>query len=794
MMRYIGLLLTLWVNMPLLFAQNQMELLGTKFYADGLSSLWGYTDPNGHEYALVGVKSGTSIVDITNPAEPNELFFVPDDFNIWREIKTWQQYAYVVDEVNGGVTIIDLSQLPDTVFVSQFTDNGRVRRVHSLWIDEYGFLYLNGFNNADLNVPTHQRGVMMYDLNPDLKNPTYINTYSANYAHDSYVRNNMMYTSEIYAGQVGIVDISDKLNPVLLATQSTPYAFTHNVWLSDNSQYMFTTDEKNGATLTAYDISDLSDIKELDRYQAFPGTNTMPHNVHVLNDFIILSYYTAGFRVIDAHEPDNLIETEYYDTSPDVGSGSSGCWGVYQYLPSGNLIASDRQQGLFITRPIYQRASYLQGTVSDALSGNTLTGVRVSIVGTTHFDHSQFGGIYKTGTANSGTYTVLFEKYGYEPLSVEGVELNAAQYTDLNVQMTPLAPFTMQLNIHNSAGMPLPNVGVEVRNSWANASNGIYTIYTNEMGIAIIADLYNDNYTISASKWGQLPIFPFETAVNNASANLDLVMQQGYYDDFATDLGWTTQQLPDTLHGAWLRDAPSGTQGTTACTFYNDISTDWSNKCYVTGNGYAVPEMVDLDSGITRIISPPLNLEDYNSATLHFALLYCLAEGAVAEQSAFNIYNGANGNLLFSTNLIDSLQNGTNGWQLFSLPLDALIAETPATNLVIEATNNSNTGITEFAFDGFHISSNSAVGIAPTPKHTTLLMAQPSVFAQNTQINMANVANNKPQLVQIYNIYGQLIAQKQLLPNSTWHWGDQVTAGVYVIKTADTAIKVLKTE
>ncbi|MBK8473100.1 MAG: hypothetical protein IPL33_13595 [Sphingobacteriales bacterium] len=156
-----------WALSPFLFAcfasitlqaQNEMPLLGSKFYPDGLSSLWGYTDSEGREYALVGVKSGTSIVDISDPANPNELFFVPDDFNIWREIKTWQSYAYVVDEVDGGVTIIDLSQLPTAIDTFQFTAQGRVKRVHSLWIDENGFLYLNGFNNMALDIPVAERG------------------------------------------------------------------------------------------------------------------------------------------------------------------------------------------------------------------------------------------------------------------------------------------------------------------------------------------------------------------------------------------------------------------------------------------------------------------------------------------------------------------------------------------------------------------------------------------------------------------------------------------------------------
>lgn len=789
-MKQLTLIALVLLNIAAATAQNEMQLLGSKFYPDGLSSLWGYTDADdGHEYALVGVKSGTSIVDITDPTNPTELFFVVDDFNIWREIKTWQQYAYTVDEVDGGVTIIDLSQLPTAIDTVHFWADGRVRRAHSLWIDENGFLYLNGFNNINLDVPVNERGVMIFDLNADPMHPTYVNTYTANYAHDTFVRDNIMYISEIYAGQLSIVDIADKQNPIWLASQTTPNTFTHNAWLSDDSQTIFTTDERNGATMAAYDISDLSDIKELDRYQAYPSTNTMPHNAHVLNDFVVISYYTAGFRVVDAHVPDALIETEYYDTSPDTGGGSSGCWGVYQYLLSGNLIASDRQQGLFIVRPQFQRASYLQGTITNAITENGIAGVRMSIVGTTAFDHSQFGGTYKTGTANSGVYSVVFEKYGYETLTVTGVELNEAQFTDLNVQMQPLLPFAMQVNVTDPNGTPLPNVKVEIRNSWASNSEGIYNGISNDVGVATFDGLYNDTYTISASKWGLLPAFPFVAIANNTDHNVAINMQHGYYDDFATDLGWTVEST-DTMTGKWVLVAPTGTQGGTPCTIYNDIDDDWSNQCYTTGNGYALPEDVDIDNGMTRLTSPTLNLSNYTTASLRFSLFYCVTTDADPTQSAINIYNGANGELLFSTILADTLQNGTNVWQSFVIPINQLISETPNTHFVVEARANGSNGVVEAAFDRFEIIGDMAVGILPTTTaDSETIQAIPTLFDTYTAIRCPN---QPTQIVCVFDLTGRVIAQKTLQRNDVWYWGHDVPQGLYLVQASGQAIRVVK--
>lgn len=61
----------------------------------------------------MGGFDGTHIIDITDPYSPNEVAFVNGPDNQWREIKTYQDYAYVVSEGGSGVQIIDLTNLPD---------------------------------------------------------------------------------------------------------------------------------------------------------------------------------------------------------------------------------------------------------------------------------------------------------------------------------------------------------------------------------------------------------------------------------------------------------------------------------------------------------------------------------------------------------------------------------------------------------------------------------------------------------------------------------------------------------
>ncbi len=331
-------------------AQNLLEFKAKHSYESKANDIWGYTDENSREYAIMGLENGTTIVDVTDPNNTEELFFIEGVFSVWRDIKTFNHHAYIThdytpDTSGFGLLIIDLNNLPnsiDTLTITQI-DTFEYRRAHNIFIDENGFAYLFGSN-------LFNGGAIILDLNNDPKAPEYAGSYSTEYIHDGFVRGDTMWTSEINAGQFAVVDVSNKLNPSILSIQETPNRFTHNCWLSDNGKVLYTTDERPGAYVTAYDVSDLSDINELDRYQSSPGFDVIPHNVFVKGKYLYISYYKDGLIVIDASDPKSLKQIGFHDTSPQFpsGDGFQGCWGVYPYLPSGNIIASDREEGLYV--------------------------------------------------------------------------------------------------------------------------------------------------------------------------------------------------------------------------------------------------------------------------------------------------------------------------------------------------------------------------------------------------------------------------------------------------------------
>ncbi len=411
-MRY-SLLSLLLVATVSLFAQNiNTTFVSTYTYpGQSLANIWGYA-AGGREYALVGAFNGLSIEDVTNPGAPVHITQIPGSSSSWHEIKTYSHYAYVVSEGGSGVQIVDLNGLPGSnlTYHSYFGDgaiNGLMTRAHALHIDETkGYLYVYGSQQFD-GKP------LVFNLNIDPYNPVYVNYVDfIGYAHDGYVNNDRLYSGHIYAGMFSVVDMTNKNSPVLLGSQSTPGAYTHNTWPSGNT--LFTTDEIPGSSLSAYDISNLNNITLLDKIQSNPGSGSIVHNTYILNDFAISSWYRDGFTITDVSRPDNMVQVGNYDTySAGAGAGFDGCWGVYPYLPSGNILLSNINGEMWIVRANYVRGCYVEGTITSAATGNPLNGVRVELLTTSTTENSNASGIYKMGQLQSGPYTARISKSGY---------------------------------------------------------------------------------------------------------------------------------------------------------------------------------------------------------------------------------------------------------------------------------------------------------------------------------------------------------------------------------------------
>lgn len=411
-----------------------------KYSGQTLANICGYVDKTGKEYALVGAQKGTSVVDISNPDAPVEVKFISGLSSTWREIKVKGDYAYVTTEAGGGLQIINLSLLPSTTKMDYKSwtggTGGNLTSIHALHIDG-NYVYLYGST-------LFKQGVMVADIS-DPYNPVYAGNYTSvgsdriPYVHDGYVRNDTLYACHIFGGFVDIIDFRDKKNPKVLGKVETPNAFSHNSWLNESSKVMFTTDEVNNSFLTAYDVSDLSNIKELDRIQSNPGSKSVVHNTHIIKvsgrEYAVTSWYRDGFTIVDVTRPGNMVQVGNYDTYSGSGGGMNGDWGVFPYFPSGTIVVSNIEDGLFVFTPTYTPACYLEGTVTDSITNLPINGATIK-VGTTLTETSNITGAYATGMpAPGGTFSITYSATNYISKTLNNVSLTSGALTVKNVKL-----------------------------------------------------------------------------------------------------------------------------------------------------------------------------------------------------------------------------------------------------------------------------------------------------------------------------------------------------------------------
>ncbi len=149
------------------------------------SSVWGYTHPNGREYAIIGYWNGTAIYDITDAPNVVEIDTLagPTYYYNYREFTVVGNYLYIVSEGTNtyyGLQIVNLSFLPDSIHhVTTWTGNGYLR-AHTIK-SEGNFLYLNGSN-------LNSGGIVVIDVT-NRESPVMRGWGPALYVHDCFVRN-----------------------------------------------------------------------------------------------------------------------------------------------------------------------------------------------------------------------------------------------------------------------------------------------------------------------------------------------------------------------------------------------------------------------------------------------------------------------------------------------------------------------------------------------------------------------------------------------------------------------------
>lgn len=689
------------LNMTLKSQINYQQLHNTL-----LNDIWGYVDQAGNEYALVGARAGVSIVSLADPDNPTEVFWHQGQNSVWRDLKTYGNYAYVTTEAQAGLLIIDLSPLPNGPITTAIYYNGTPgntwHSAHNLYIDENGYCYIFGANRDN-------GGVIILDVATDPLNPIEVGVFDNWYVHDGFTRNNLMYLAHIFEGTISVVDVTNKANPILLGTANTPNNFAHNIWPSDDGNYVFTTDEVAGAFLASFDVSDPSNIVELDRIQSSPGLGIIPHNAHVYQDWLVTSYYTDGVTVHDISRPHNMVEVGNYDTSPLQNSNFEGCWGAYPFLPSGLVLATDMQEGLFVLQSDYRNAAFLEGTTYDAITGNALQGVEVNIVAGNQTVFSQNNGDYATGIAGSNTYEVTFIKPLYYP-QTHTITLTEGDVVTFDVELIPIPNYPFVINVlEEGTNNPIVDAQVLVRVPLHSAAAN-----TNGLGVAQMDVYYEQEHEILIGKWGY---FTHCTNVElNASNNsLTVHLKPGIYDDFMFDFGWITLSTADDGH--WVREVPIGT--TSGSAPGADAVADCGDVAYITGNGSLSSNPGQVTNGTVTLISPVFDLTGYSDPHINYQTWYFNLHGPNPppdDTLKITLSNGMETKLIEYKAYPDS---PASQWIPSSIRVSDHLSPTANMQLRVEISDDPiYVNITEAGFDYFYVSNANVIGLqeeTPTP-------------------------------------------------------------------------------
>ncbi|MFT5814766.1 MAG: choice-of-anchor B domain-containing protein [Psychroserpens sp.] len=391
------------------FACNNIDLLAhmplNEFSSkpNAANDIWGHVDLNtGDEYALIGLRNGVAVVNVTNPENPEEVGTISGLNSSWRDIKVyqyfdssinaWQAYAYAtVDSVTDYVTIINLNQLPNSVSLAD--KNSVVTKAHNVYItniDHTLNIALPGLTPSLQLIGSNKFGGAFHSYsleNPTTLTPLSDNYFGSGYTHDGASLNITDSRKQSQCNTQGdsctvFIDFNEKEMKLWNITDASATTllgtgeyndvakinqYVHSGWGTEDKQHIFLHDEfdeKDGglnSTVRIFSIADLNNPTQVGQWTG--PTRAIDHNGFVRGNRYYMSNYERGLTILDITDPENPVDVGFFDTyTPSNNAGFNGAWGTYPFLPSGNILVSDIGSGLYILKDRTHESS--QGKVT----------------------------------------------------------------------------------------------------------------------------------------------------------------------------------------------------------------------------------------------------------------------------------------------------------------------------------------------------------------------------------------------------------------------------------------------
>src|SRR6185369_14778777 len=132
----------------------------------------------------------------------------------------------------------------------------------------------------------------------------------------------------------------------------------HSGYLTADCKHFVFTDEISTAPIKLVNVENPANIQPESNF--LPHTETTAHNPYVVgNNWAVVASYMDGINIYNIADRRHPWLCGHFDTYPQAGFNVAdynneyckGNWGAYPFLPSGKIIATDMQNGIFILDP-----------------------------------------------------------------------------------------------------------------------------------------------------------------------------------------------------------------------------------------------------------------------------------------------------------------------------------------------------------------------------------------------------------------------------------------------------------
>jgi choice-of-anchor B domain-containing protein len=798
------------------------------------SACWSYIHQDRREYAVLGAQAGTAIYNVTDPVNSYRVGFIPGVASIWREVKSYRNWIYVVTEAGGvgpgpGMQIINMTNPEVPVLTGSYT--ATFVTAHTVAVDTArAILICNGTRDA-LGSAAGMRILSL--ANPEVPVeighwPTSGSAASELYIHDCIPIGNRLYASSIYSGIHRIFDFTEPASPVQLKSWTYPGAFTHNSWPDASGNVLYVTDEVNGEPLKIFDISNLAAPVQINALTSNP--QAIVHNAHVKGNELYLANYTEGVRILDISDPVHPAEFAWADSWSGASGGFHGVWEFCPFFPSGTVIASDMESGLYVYRPV-RNYGLLRVRVISSTTGRPLAGATVQLIQQGESHPTPADGVVAFAP-NPGNYTIRATKFGHtEGTTQRTVTAAAVDSVTIVLGAKPVSDFTGTVTATGS-GSALDDA--EVRVTYQPAVGSPYSLddHTDAAGSYLIGSVPDDLYQVEVRRPGFEPLLE-SRQIGPGSTRVDYGLRAARtWDPLEAESGWTVGALGDNATGGvWTRVEPlgtgtapgSGTGPARAAGLTAAASSPWGpskpgaglfhkghegegafpgevqpevdrtpagTMCFVTGQGSNPADIgeADVDGGRTTLTTPALDATALTEARVGYWRWFYSGNGTPDDRLEVWISGDDGGSWV----LAETTTGVQNRWQERAIRIADFVAPTDHVRLRFVAVDDGDASAVEAAIDDLVIYGTPVTtGVPASAPALAFLGAWPNPASGRVRLGLALPREDEVE-VAVLDLGGRLVralhrgraaaGTLELSWDGRDQGGRETGAGVYLVR------------